>query len=121
MPEAALLWAEDLAPSELLALDRDKVKGLLLARGGLTSHTIILARAFSLPVLTGVQRAAIADGIGRTAVLDAGLGPCSRARIRSCSITIEKKRRCWLRSGNDWPRPAAASPPAPTAIGWSWR
>ncbi|AOZ48785.1 phosphoenolpyruvate--protein phosphotransferase [Chromobacterium vaccinii] len=74
LPEAALLWAEDLAPSELLALDRDKVKGLLLARGGLTSHTIILARAFSLPVLTGVQRAAIADGIGRTAVLDAGLG-----------------------------------------------
>ncbi|MFB9159010.1 phosphoenolpyruvate--protein phosphotransferase [Chromobacterium violaceum] len=73
-PPATLLWAEDLAPSELLALDRSRVKGLLLARGGLTSHTIILARAFSLPVLTGVQSAAIAGGVGRTAVLDAGLG-----------------------------------------------
>ncbi|AXE31781.1 phosphoenolpyruvate--protein phosphotransferase [Chromobacterium phragmitis] len=74
LPAAALLWAEDLAPSELLALDRSRVKGLLLARGGLTSHTIILARAFSLPVLTGVQHGAIAAGIGETAVLDASLG-----------------------------------------------
>ncbi|MEJ8675194.1 phosphoenolpyruvate--protein phosphotransferase [Chromobacterium amazonense] len=73
-PDAAVLWAEDLAPSELLALDRSRVRGLLLGRGGLTSHTIILARAFSLPVLTGVPRAAVAASLGRTAVLDAGLG-----------------------------------------------
>ncbi|AUH52254.1 phosphoenolpyruvate--protein phosphotransferase [Chromobacterium sp. ATCC 53434] len=73
-PAAALLWAEELAPGELLALDRGRVRGLLLARGGASSHTVILARAFSLPVLTGVPRTAIAGGVGRTAVLDAGLG-----------------------------------------------
>lgn len=43
--------AAGLTPSELLALDRRRLRGLVLGEVGLTSHTAILARAFAIPAV----------------------------------------------------------------------
>ncbi|TFG78586.1 MAG: phosphoenolpyruvate--protein phosphotransferase [Chrysiogenales bacterium] len=43
--------AASLTPSELLALDRRRLRGLVLGDVGLTSHTAILARAFAIPTV----------------------------------------------------------------------
>ena len=43
--------AAGLTPSELLALDRRRLRGLVLGEVGLTSHTAILARAFAIPTV----------------------------------------------------------------------
>lgn len=74
LPPQTILWAEDLTPSAFLALDLAHLKGLLLARGGTTSHTVILARAFSLPVLTGINASVTSQSVGQQCVLDANLG-----------------------------------------------
>jgi multiphosphoryl transfer protein len=58
--EDAVCVAESLAPSDFIALDRRHVRGLVLSRGGVTSHTAILARAFAIPCVTGIP------GIHRT-------------------------------------------------------
>jgi len=50
----AVCVAETLGPSDFLALDRRHVSGLVLARGGVTSHTAILARAFGIPCVSGI-------------------------------------------------------------------
>jgi phosphoenolpyruvate-protein phosphotransferase len=52
--EDAICIADNLAPSQFIALDKDHVKGLVLGHGGVTSHTVILARSFGIPCITGI-------------------------------------------------------------------
>ncbi|HEY3887782.1 MAG TPA: glucose PTS transporter subunit IIA, partial [Caulobacteraceae bacterium] len=51
LPQAAILLADDLLPSELLALDGARIAGLCMAGGGPTSHVAILAAAMNVPAL----------------------------------------------------------------------
>jgi len=53
--EDAVVIADALAPSQLLALEKSRLKGIVLAQGGHTSHTVILARALGIPCVTGVS------------------------------------------------------------------
>ncbi|MDB6086204.1 MAG: ptsP, partial [Gammaproteobacteria bacterium] len=50
IPERAVIVAEDLLPSELTALDGQRLAALCLARGGSTSHVAILAAAMNVPM-----------------------------------------------------------------------
>ena len=47
----AILLADDLAPAELLAIDREKILGICLSNGNATGHTAILAGNLGLPML----------------------------------------------------------------------
>jgi fructose-specific PTS system IIA-like component len=51
----SVVVAARLGPAQLLALPRARVKGLVLAEGGTLSHTVVLARAFGVPCVTGVE------------------------------------------------------------------
>ena len=57
--------AATLTPAQLLALDTGRVEALVLAEGGATSHTAILARSLGIPCVTGVAgiHRAIAEGL----------------------------------------------------------
>jgi phosphoenolpyruvate-protein phosphotransferase len=70
----SIVVAESLTPSQFLALERRHLKGLVLAQAGTTSHTVILARSFSIPTVTGVAGLAGADLSGQEAIVDANLG-----------------------------------------------
>ncbi len=70
----AICLADALAPSRFIALDRDHVKGLVLARGGVTSHTVILARSFGIPCITGVPDVHRTIRPGEDVILDAERG-----------------------------------------------
>jgi fructose-specific PTS system IIA-like component len=52
----SIVVAESLTPGQFLALDRGHLRGLVLAHAGVTSHTVILARSFGVPTLTGVGK-----------------------------------------------------------------
>ena len=52
----SVVAAEALTPGQFLTLDRKFLKGLVLASGGGTSHTVILARSFNIPTLAGVTK-----------------------------------------------------------------
>lgn len=52
--EKVILCAVDLAPSETVALDKDKVLAFITAYGSSNSHTAILARNMNIPAVIGV-------------------------------------------------------------------
>ena len=69
-----ILVAHDLLPSETLTMNRNHVKGIVLDMGGPTSHTAILARAFSIPAVLGLSSATAEINNGDTLVLNAAAG-----------------------------------------------
>ncbi|SDK80816.1 Phosphocarrier protein HPr/phosphoenolpyruvate--protein phosphotransferase [Modicisalibacter muralis] len=73
VPAGAILIADDLTPSELIAVAAAKPAGLCLAAGGTTSHVAILARARGLPCLVAMGEA-LSDVDGDEAILDAERG-----------------------------------------------
>ena len=66
--------ADNLTPGGFLALDRAFLNGLVLAHSTSTSHTIVLARSFGVPTLTGVTGLGDPTLDGREVILDADLG-----------------------------------------------
>jgi len=70
----SVVFADDLTPSRFLELDRRHLKALLLASGGNTSHTVILARSFGIPTLVGVGKDRLIGSIGSDIIVDASLG-----------------------------------------------
>ena len=70
----AVVIAETLTPGQFLALDRTLLKGLVLTRTGPTSHTVILARSFGIPTLTGALARAESGLAGQEVIVDGFLG-----------------------------------------------
>lgn len=49
--EPVIILAEDLAPSETVQLDKNKVLGFITSKGSTNSHTAILARTMNIPAV----------------------------------------------------------------------
>lgn len=64
LEKPTILVAEDLTPSQFLSLDLKNLAGMILEKTGRTSHTLILARASAIPVLSGLPLDAIARYAG---------------------------------------------------------
>ena len=52
--EKVIICADDLAPSETVSLDKDKVLAFVTAHGSSNSHTAILARNMNIPAVIGL-------------------------------------------------------------------
>jgi multiphosphoryl transfer protein len=74
LPEQAVLIAEDLLPSELTALDRQRLVAICLGAGGATSHVAILAAAMEIPMLVGLGAGIRDIPDGTTVIVDADGG-----------------------------------------------
>lgn len=57
-----ILVADDLAPSEIVRLDRSRILAIVTHRGAVNSHTAILAGTMGFPMLTGVEFGEEIDG-----------------------------------------------------------
>lgn len=78
--EKVIICADDLAPSETVSLDKDRVLAFVTAFGSSNSHTAILARNMNIPAIIGLGDAfltdikdgtlAIADGFTGTFIAD---------------------------------------------------
>ncbi len=55
LPEAFILAAHNLGPAELLEYDSKRLKGVILAEGGVTSHVAIIARMMDIPMVGRVE------------------------------------------------------------------
>lgn len=73
-PEGCVIFAEDLSPSETAQLDPEKVRGFVLAGGGLTSHVAILARNLGLPAVMGLEGIVSRVHDGQSVIIDGGNG-----------------------------------------------
>jgi phosphoenolpyruvate-protein phosphotransferase len=63
-PAETIVIADELLPSELLSLPRERIAGLAMAGGGATSHVAIIAASFGIPTLVamGPQVSQVAEG-----------------------------------------------------------
>jgi len=80
----SVVVAETMTPRQLLSLERRHVAALAIGNAGTTSHTIILARSFGIPALTGVRGLRTLPG-GSMAIVDADHGvllPDPNATVR---------------------------------------
>ena len=57
LTEDVILVAHDLLPSEVLTMNRERVKGIVMDMGSRTSHTAILSQAFAIPSVLGLSQA----------------------------------------------------------------
>lgn len=70
-----IVCADDLAPSETVSLDKDKVLAFVTAHGSSNSHTAILARNMNIPAIIGVGDQFLTEiQEGQTAVVDGYTG-----------------------------------------------
>lgn len=51
--ENFIVFAKDLTPADTVRFDRKYLKGMVTEKGGLTSHTVILAKALGIPTVVG--------------------------------------------------------------------
>lgn len=70
-----IVCADDLAPSETVALDKDNVLAFVTAYGSSNSHTAILARNMNIPAIIGVGEEFLNDiKDGQLAIVDGFTG-----------------------------------------------
>lgn len=74
MEEPMILVAEDLAPSETVQLEKDKILAFVTVRGSLNSHTAILARTMGIPALVGTSMPLEESLDGKLAAVDGNQG-----------------------------------------------
>ncbi len=72
--EPKIIVAEDLAPSETVQLDKDKVLSFVTVKGSLNSHTAILARTMAIPALVNTSVALESEMDGRLGIVDGADG-----------------------------------------------
>ena len=98
---SGILVSDELLPSEVLALDRRKLLGLVTRRGSVDSHTAMLLRLMKIPGLAEVEissqdegHAALLDGFSHSLYLDPepqlmaelGLSPATARRPLAASL-----------------------------------
>lgn len=59
--EKMIICADDLAPSETVSLDKERVLAFVTAYGSSNSHTAILARNMNIPAIIGVGEAFLSE------------------------------------------------------------
>jgi phosphotransferase system, enzyme I, PtsP len=69
-----VLVAEELTLSQLTLVSHENLAGIALQSGGVTSHAAILARAFEIPTVVGVEHLMESVGEGDHLVLDGNSG-----------------------------------------------
>lgn len=79
LKEPVIIVADDLAPSETVQMDKEKLLAFVTEHGSSNSHTAILARTMNIPALTGISiskewdgKIAVLDGYTGTLYIDAG-------------------------------------------------
>jgi phosphoenolpyruvate-protein phosphotransferase len=87
--------ADNLTPSQFIAMDKALLSGLVLRYGGNTSHTAILARSFGIPTLTGLKDADNLLENGQEVIVDANHGlllPHINDRVERFYVFERQKR-----------------------------
>lgn len=88
--EPVILLAEDLAPSETVQMDKEKVLSFVTVEGSTNSHTAILARTMDIPALVATDMPLSRELNGKMAIVDGDNGVLY---VEPDGQTMEKMRR----------------------------
>lgn len=70
LDEDTILIAKDLTPADTVALDKNRIKGFAIQKGGETSHTAIIARTLEIPAVVGCGENIMKISAGDMVILD---------------------------------------------------
>ena len=94
-PDGAILFADELLPSQIVMLDTKKVGGIALVRGGPTSHAAILAAGMGLPMAVAFGQPLESVEAGTTVILDADSGRLDpdppKGRLEQAKSKLERR------------------------------
>lgn len=91
--EKVIICADDLAPSETVLIDKDKVLAFVTAYGSSNSHTAILARNMNIPAIIGVGEDFLNNvKCGDIAIVDGFTGEIFINPDDSTKSSLEKKK-----------------------------
>ncbi len=95
LPEKVIICADDLAPSETVLLDKERVIAFVTAYGSSNSHTAILARSMNIPAVIGVGEEYLREiHDGERAVVDGFTGELiTDPDVETLRRMQEKQRR----------------------------
>ena len=74
LKEPVILVSDDFSPEDTIRMQSDKVLGFLTEKGGITSHTAIVARSLGLPAVVGLENVTSICQTGDTVILDGFFG-----------------------------------------------
>lgn len=96
LKEPTIIVADDLAPSETVQLDKDKVVAFVTVHGSTNSHTAILARMMSIPALVNTQMDLKEEWEQLQAVVDGNTGEFmiepTKEALEQAIIQFEKEQ-----------------------------
>ena len=69
-----ILVANDFSPEDTLRMQAGNIRGFVSEKGGITSHTAIVARSLGLPAIVGLEHATSLFNTGDMVVLDGATG-----------------------------------------------
>lgn len=72
--EPVIIAADDLAPSETIQLDKNKILSFITRKGSVNSHTAILARNMNIPAVIGIGDALKSEYDGMDTIIDGFTG-----------------------------------------------
>lgn len=97
--ESHILMAYDLTPSDTVGIDRRQILGFATEQGSVNSHTAILARAFGIPAVVGLNASIIDVTTLSSVILDGYAGklilhptPATLEHYRELAITKQRIR-----------------------------
>ncbi|HLE51576.1 MAG TPA: phosphoenolpyruvate--protein phosphotransferase [Anaerolineales bacterium] len=92
----AILFAEELIPTEIAQLDLRRVLGLVTVRGGSTAHSAILARALGIPAVSGIDLSPLEVKDDTLVALDGFSGELWVEPAPKVQQQLAEKRLEWL-------------------------
>ena len=74
LTKSCIFVADDLSPAETIRLDLSHLQGLIVDKGGATSHVVILARSLGIPCIVGSGSVAVDSENGILCAMDGNTG-----------------------------------------------
>lgn len=88
--ENSILVARELSPREVIKVSSRDIKGIVMDRGGSTSHAAIIARSMNIPMAVGVKKATKVIEANKKVILDGSNG---EVIVDPDEDTLEKYRK----------------------------
>jgi phosphotransferase system enzyme I (PtsI) len=72
--DGIIIIADELTPADTIKIDKSALKGFVIEKGGVTSHTAILAKTIGIPAVVGLKDATKIISSENTAIVDGDEG-----------------------------------------------
>ncbi|MDX1585265.1 MAG: phosphoenolpyruvate--protein phosphotransferase [Balneolaceae bacterium] len=82
-----ILVAQDLSPREVISLTNYHISGIIMDRGGVTSHAAIIARSLGIPAVVGAKTATESISTDRKVALN---GDSGKIFVNPTPLTVKK-------------------------------